>query len=150
MENAENYRPTTDNNSDNTVEGTRAPSVKRRYNLSLLSDEDINTAIALYEEVGSITIEKNRVIFKLQRNNEEANVYFEENFFSRSARNIDTMFRIVKQYFDDGNLVELHCVGNVEKRNGDLCLVINEQSHIRINQMTIERFTLIVSNPNLF
>jgi len=59
------------------------------------------------------------------------------------------MFKIVKKYFDDGNPVELYCVGNVEKRNGNICLVINKQSHIRINKMTIERFALFISNPDL-
>jgi hypothetical protein len=146
----ENFRPTTDNNADTTEEGKRAPSVKRRYNLSLLNEDDINTATALYEEVDSISIEANRVILKLKRNDKEANVYFEENFFSNSARNIDSMFKIVKNFIDDGNLVELYCVGNVERRNGNICLVINKQSHIRINKMTIERFTLFISNPILF
>ncbi|MCK2017952.1 hypothetical protein ACDZ29_23310 [Peribacillus sp. RS7] len=146
----ENIRPTTDNNADTTVEGLRAPSVKRRYNLALLSEDDINTATALYEEVDTISIEENRVIFKLKRNNKEANIYFEENFFNNSARNIDSMFAIVKKYFDDGNTVELYCVGNVERRNGNICLVINKQSHIRINKMTIERFTFNITNPDLF
>lgn len=145
----ENIRPTTDNNADTTVEGKRAPSVKRRYNVSLLSEDDINTATALYEEVDSIFIEENRVIFKLRRNNNEANVYFEENFFNNSDRNIDSMFNTVKKFHDDGNSVELYCVGNVEKRNGNICLVINKQSHIRINKMTIERFTFVVNNPDL-
>jgi hypothetical protein len=116
----------------------------------LLNEDDINTATALYEEVDSISIEVNRVILKLKRNDKEANVYFEENFFSNSARNIDSMFKIVKNFIDDGNLVELYCVGNVERRNGNICLVINKQSHIRINKMTIERFTLFISNPILF
>jgi len=64
-----NIRPSTDNNADTVEEGRRAPSVKRRYNLSLLIEDDINTATALYEEVDSINIENNRVIFKLKRNN---------------------------------------------------------------------------------
>ncbi|UYG95334.1 hypothetical protein [Cytobacillus firmus] len=145
----ENIRPTTDKNVETTEEGRRAPSVKRRYNLSLLSEDDINTATALYEEVDSISIEDNRVIFKLKRNDKEANVYFEENFFNNSARNIDSMFKIVKKFFDDGNSVDLYCVGNVERRNGNICLVINKQSHIRINKMTIERFTFSITNPNL-
>jgi hypothetical protein len=89
----ENIRPTTDNNADTTEEGKRAPSVKRRYNLSLLNEDDINTATALYEEVDSISIEDKRVIFKLKRNDKEANVYFEENFFNNSDRNVDSMFK---------------------------------------------------------
>lgn len=149
LEPTENTRPTTDSNADTTEEGKRAPSVKRRYNLSLLSEDDINTATGLYEEVDSISIEDNRVIFKLSRNDKEANVYFEENFFNNSARNIDSMFKIVKKYHDDGNSVELYCVGNVERRNGIICLVINKQSHIKINKMTIERFTFNITNPDL-
>lgn len=43
-----------------------------------------------------------------------------------------------------------YCVGNVEKRNGNICLVINKQSHIRFNKMTIERFTFKITNPELF
>lgn len=146
---AENVRPTTDTNADSIEEGKRAPSVKRRYNISLLSEDDINTATALYEEINNISIEENRVIVELKRNDKEANVYFEENFFNNSARNIDSMFEIVKKHLDDGNSIELYCVGNVEKRNGEICLVINKQNHIRINKMTIERFTFNITNPDL-
>ncbi|MCM3154480.1 hypothetical protein ABE056_19140 [Priestia aryabhattai] len=145
----ENLRPTTGNNVDTPLEGKRAPRVKRRYNLSLLSEDDINTATALYEEVDAISIEEKRVMFRLQRNNKEANVYFEENFFNNSATNIDSMFKTVKRYLSDGNLVELYCVGNVERRNNNICLVVNKQSHIRINKMTIEKFTFNISNPDL-
>lgn len=62
----------------------------------MLNEDDINTATALYEKVSSINIEENRAIFKLKRNNKEANIYFEENFFNNSARNIDSMFKVVK------------------------------------------------------
>ncbi|MBP2243133.1 hypothetical protein J2Z40_003721 [Cytobacillus eiseniae] len=146
----ENVRPTTDINSDTIEEGKRAPSVKRRYSISLLSEDDIHTATALYERVENINIEKSRVIVKLKRINREANVYFEENFFNNSARNINSMFEIVKKHHDSGNPVELYCVGNVEKRNGNICLVVNKQSHIRFNKMTIERFTFKITNPELF
>lgn len=146
---AENARPTTDTNADTIEKGNRAPSVKRRYNISLLSEDDINTATALYEEIDNISIEENRIIIKLKRNNKEANVYLEENFFNNSARNIDSMFEIVKKHLDVGNSLELYCVGNVEKRNHKICLVINKQSHIRINKMTIDRFTLNITNPDL-
>ncbi|MEI4602783.1 hypothetical protein WAG19_12730 [Bacillus cereus] len=146
----DNIRPTTDNNATTTEEGKRAPSVKRRYNLSLLNEDDINTATALYEKVSSINIEENRAIFKLKRNNKEANVYFEENFFNNSARNIDSMFKVVKKHLDAGNVIELYCVGNVERRNGDICLTVNKQSHIRINKLPVARFVFSISNPDLF
>ena len=146
---AENVRSTTDTNAETVEEGKRAPSVKRRYSISLLSEDDIGTATALFEKIDNISIEENRVIVKLKRNNKEANVYFEENFFNNSARNVDSMFEVTKKYLDAGNTVELYCVGNVERRNGNICLVINKQNHIRINKMTIERFTFIVTNPDL-
>lgn len=145
----DNIRPTTDKNTETTEEGKRAPSVKRRHSISLLSEADINTATALHEEVESISIKQNRVIFKLTKNEKEANVYFEENFFENSVKNIDKMFETVKRYLDGGNSVSLDCVGNVEKRNDKICLVINGQGHIRINKMTIERFTFVINNPDL-
>jgi hypothetical protein len=145
----ENIIPTTDKSADTLEEGKRAPNVKRRYSISFLNEEDLGTATALHEEIASVNIEENRVIFMLKRNEKETNVYFEESFFANSARNIRSMFNIVKRSLDEGNHLVLDCVGNVERRDGNISLVITGQNHIRINKMTIERFTFVYTNPEL-
>lgn len=136
----EDVRPTTGKDADETAEGKRAPSVKRRHSISFLTEDDLETAVALHENIASISIEENRIIILLKKNNKKTKVYFEENFFANSARNIGSMFEVVKKSFDNGNVLALYCVGNVERRSGELCLVINGQSHIRINKMTIQNF----------
>jgi hypothetical protein len=146
---SENVRPTTDRNAEIIEEGKRAPSVKRRHSVSFLNDDDLGTATALHEKIDSITIDENRVIFLLKKNEKEAKVYFEESFFINSSRNIDNMFKVVKRIFDEGKSLTLYCVGNVEKRDGQICLVINAQSHIRINKVPIAKFVFDNSNPGL-
>lgn len=147
---SQNIIPTTDKDADILGEGTRAPSVKRRFSISFLSEEDIGTATALQEKIENITIDDNRVIVLLQKNELKTNVYFEESFFVNSARNIDTMFKVVEKVLKRGDLVTLSCVGNVERRAGEISLVVNGQNHIRINKKPIEVFTFNHANPNLF
>ncbi|MEW4130399.1 hypothetical protein [Bacillus cereus group sp. BfR-BA-01399] len=136
----EDIRPTTGKAADEKTEGKRAPSVKRRHSISFLTEDDLGTAVALHENIASISIEENRIIILLKKKNKETKVYFEENFFANSARNIGAMFEVVKKSYDNGNALALYGVGNVERRSGELCLVINGQSHIRINKMTIQNF----------
>ncbi|HDR8476712.1 TPA: hypothetical protein QC415_005760 [Bacillus cereus] len=136
----EDIRPSTGKDPDETAEKKRAPSVKRRHSISFLTEDDLETAVALHENISSISIEEKRIIILLKKNNKKTKVYFEENFFARSARNIGSMFEVVKKSFNNGNVLALYCVGNVERRGGELCLVINGQSHIRINKMTIQNF----------
>ena len=54
--------------------------------------------------------------------------------FAKSATNIGAMFEVVKRSFDNGDVLALDCVGTVERRGGELSLVIGGQSHIRINK----------------
>ncbi|BDC59914.1 hypothetical protein NC3_28740 [Bacillus altitudinis] len=142
--------PSTDGNAKTLKEGERAPRVKRRYSISFLNEDDIGIATALYENIQDIQIENNRVTITLKKNNKETKVYLEENFFRNSAFNIESMLKNIKGYLDSKNALELYCVGNVEKRNGVLCLVVNKQNHIRVNKLTIERLNLFITNPELF
>ncbi|MCU5471359.1 hypothetical protein JOY40_01055 [Bacillus tropicus] len=137
---SEDIRPTTVKDADETLEGKRAPSVKRRHSISFLSEEDLGTAIALHENIASISIEEKRVVILLRKNTKETKVYFEEAFFAKSATNISAMFEVVKRSFDNGDVLALDCVGTVETRGGELSLVIGGQSHIRINKKTIQNF----------
>jgi hypothetical protein len=145
----QNIKPTTDRDTETIEEGKRAPNVKKRHSISSLSEDDLGTATALHENIFSISIQENRVIFVLKKNEKETKVYFEESFFVNSVRNIDRMFDIVKGSLEEGNYLKLYCVGNVERRDGEICLIINSQNHFRINKMSIERFVFTTINPNL-
>ena len=144
----ENVRPSTDEQADVMGEGTRAPSVKRRFSIFDLNEDDIGTATALHENIKSINIMANRVIITLQNKGKEVNVYLEESFFASSSRNIDRMLIVVETALENGDSLTLECVGNVEERVGKLCIVLNGQNHLWINKKPIEVFTFNYTNPN--
>lgn len=147
----ENIVATTSNNVDRLEEGKRAPSVKRRFNISNITESDIKTAQAVYGKVIQIIIEEeNRAIFTLDNGLMTMNVYFEESFFENSSRNIGSLIKVVKAALEEGNDIHFFCIGNIEMRNGKLCIIINGQNNIRINEVTIEIFVHKYSNPHLF
>ncbi|PLR92043.1 hypothetical protein [Bacillus sp. T33-2] len=107
----------------------------------------MGTATAVHEKIFSIDIEQNRVVIQLKKNNKQTYVYFEESFFVNAARNVIGMFKIVEKARKNGEELSLASVGNVEKREGEICLVINPQRQIRINEMPIETFVFNYNNP---
>lgn len=146
--NSLNVLPTTDKSISGNVENSKEPPVKKRYSISDLNEEDLNTAIAIHDNILSIKIEVSRVVILLGKDRLKLNVFFEEDFFATAAKNIMNMFEVVNDALEQKQRLTLDCVGNVEKRNGDLSIVVTGQNHIRINQKTIERFTFEYSNPN--
>jgi hypothetical protein len=142
-------RPTTDGEAEKVEEGKRAPSVRQRHSILSLSEVDIGTANGLFGSIFSIEIAEKRIVVTLKENDKKTKLYFEEAFFVKAARNILAMFKVVKKNLDNGDSIDLYCVGNVERRNGELCLVINAQSHLRINKLTIEMYVFKSSNPEL-
>jgi len=145
----ENIIPSTDKNAEVTGEGTRAPSVKSRFSIFDLSEDDIKTALALHEKIESINIKEKRVIITLHKKNKRTNVYLEESFFSSSARNIDSMLKVVEIALAKGDPLSLECVGNIDRRAGELCILVNGQNHLWINKKPIAVFTFNYSRPNL-
>ncbi|WP_340002574.1 hypothetical protein [Oceanobacillus sp. FSL K6-0127] len=133
----ENVRPTTDNNIEKVGDGQRSPSIRKRHSILFLSENDLNTAVALHEKVVSIWVEKNRAKFLLKNNAKETYLYFEEEFFANSSTNIEQMLRVVKNNLDKGHEIMFDGVGNVEKRDEELCVIITNQKHFRINKFLI-------------
>ena len=133
-------RPSTSNDADYVTSGTRAPNVKRRFNIFDLKEEDIGNAIALIEKVQSIELFQKRAVISLQNNGKEVNVYLEEEFFATGYTNIHTILEVVEEAFTNGEELTLGCVGDVEKRNEELCLRVNGQTHLKINGQRIDKF----------
>lgn len=142
--------PTTNAEATPTEEGERAPSVRKRHSISSLSEDDIGNATALHEDISSIDIYENRAIFTLKKGSRETKVYFEQNFFENSSRNIGRMFGVLKDLLDDGKSLEIYGLGNIERRDGEICLVINSQEHIRINKQTIGKFIFDSTKRDMF
>ncbi|WP_252313958.1 hypothetical protein [Sinobaca sp. H24] len=64
-----NINPTTEGGKNDLKVGQRAPNVRKRHNIQLLSESDIGFTRAVYGIVQSIIIEKDRVIFKISSGN---------------------------------------------------------------------------------
>lgn len=47
------------------------------------------------------------------------------------------MLKVVKRNFDNGHELTLDGVVNVEKRDGELCVVITKQNNLYINRVPI-------------
>ncbi|WP_345240339.1 hypothetical protein [Pontibacillus salipaludis] len=139
-EDNERVTPTTSQDATPASEGERAPIVRKRHSISSLSEDDIGNATALHEKISSIQLGEKRAIFTLVKGSKRTKVYFEENYFENSPINAGRSFSVLKRLLDEGKLLYLYCVGNVERRKEEVCLVINKQSHIRINKQVIGKF----------
>lgn len=133
-------RPSTSNDAEFVASGTRAPNVKRRFNIFDLQENDIGKATALIERVSSIELSEKRGVIGLKNEDKEVNVYLEEEFFATGYTNIDTILKVVQEAFIDEEELTLGCVGDVVKRNGKLCLIVNGQTHLKINDKRIDKF----------
>lgn len=142
--------PTTDANASPSEEGERAPTVRKRHSVSALSEDDIGSATALYEGVTSIEMHDNRAIFLLEKGQTITKVYFEENFFVNSPTNIGNMFGVLEELLNKGYDLEFYGVGNVERRKGDICLVVNSYRHLRINRKSVGKFIFDSIDRDMF
>lgn len=133
-------RPSTDGNLMPLLSSSRAPNVKRKYGVVDLKEEDVGRATCLVEMIHSMELSENRVVIGLKNKDSKKKVYMEEGFFATAYANIDTMFSVIKEAVDTRESLKIYCVGNAEKRDGELCLVINDQKDIRINGKKIDVF----------
>ena len=140
-------RPSTNNDEQFQMEGKRAPNVRRRYSPNDISENDIGNAIGIRGRVLDIQLFDKRGIFTLQGNKDHFNLYFEEEFYSSAALNIDTTLKNLKQILERGTIFSLVCVGNVVKRRDEICIIVSSQNHLRIDNYTMEAY--IYKNNNL-
>lgn len=143
-------RPTTDKEADYQAEGTRAPRVKRRYSPDDIIEADVGIATGIVGTVASMQLFEKRAIISLKKRSGQFNIYLEEDFFSDAALNIDITLELLKDTISNNNDYLFFCVGNIEKRDNRLCMIVNSQNHIQINDLSIASFVFRNSNPKLF
>lgn len=142
--------PSTSDEADIIGEGTRAPVVKRRHNINDISEADVGTATAVTGNVIDVFIEHDRSIITLSKNNSLFKVYLDEVFFVNSHSNVIEMLKKLKDISANEKTIRLECVGNIEKRNNQLCVSLTNQEHLRLNGLRIARFIFNYNNPQLF
>ncbi|ASF41321.1 hypothetical protein CEH05_19985 [Halobacillus halophilus] len=150
IENITSVNPSTDASASLTQEGERAPTVRKRHSVSALSEDDIGSATALYEEISSIEAYEKRAIFLLEKGNTSTKIYFEENFFANSPNNVERMFKVLKELLQEGFNLVFYGIGNVERRNNEVCLVVNSYRHLRVNKKSIGKFILDTTKRDMF
>ncbi|MCT4799416.1 hypothetical protein ACFO4U_06825 [Exiguobacterium profundum] len=133
-------RPSTNNDEQYQIEGKRAPNVRRRYSPNDISESDIGNAIGIIGNMLDIQLFDKRCIFTLKGRNNRFNLYFEEEFYSSAALNIDTTLKSLKQILDRGTTISLACVGNVVKRRDEICMIVSNPNHIRVDNYTMEAY----------
>jgi len=139
-------RPTTDKEAEYQAEGTKAPRVRRRYNPNDINEADIGTATGIAGTIVRMQLFEKRSIIALKKNNGYFNIYLEEDFFSDAALNIDTILKVLKDTIQNNEDYTLLCVGNIENRDNSLCMVVNNQNHIRINAHSMGSFIFSTNN----
>ncbi|MMZ52187.1 hypothetical protein D1872_139440 [compost metagenome] len=136
-----NINPTTGEGDDLPKEVKRAPNVRKRHNIQLLSESDVGFTRAVYGIVKSISITENRVVISLSSKGKKCKVYFEEAFFSKAAINIIDMFKNVERFITKGSKLGLACIGQVAKRDEEYQLLINNQNDFTLNDYKIQVFS---------
>lgn len=142
-------RPSTDNEAEYQAEGTRAPSVRRRYSPEDITEGDIGTATGLTGNVVEMELFEKRSIIALKKRAGYLKIYLEEDFFSDASLNISRMLKTLKNIMQNKNDFSIYCVGNIERRGDELCMVVSSQNHIRIDKYSIESFIFMHNNPKL-
>lgn len=134
--------PTTAEVTETHGEVKRAPSVKKRSSVQLLSESDVGYTRGVHGNVRDISIKKDQVVMEISSKKKKCKVYFEEEFFANAVVNILGMLRNAKQYFSEGWELQISCVGEVEKRGEEFRLVVNKQNNFRLNGDPIGVFSL--------
>ncbi|WP_046181186.1 hypothetical protein [Domibacillus tundrae] len=145
-----NINPTTGKEGDD-IRGDllRAPSVKRRFDIQLLSDSDVGYTRAVYGIIDAITIANRHVIITLSSNKKKCNLYFEEAFFADAATNAIGMFKNVEDSLSKDIVLKFSGVGEVVKRNGGIHVVISHQNHFKLNNYRLPLFSFKYLNGKL-
>lgn len=143
-------RPSTNNDAEYQATGTRAPSVRRRFDPSDVTEGDINNAVGLTGNVVAIQLFERRAIIVLKKRDSLFNVYLEEDFYSDSTLNLDTTLEALKRIKNEGTDFSFFGVGNIERRENGLCMLLSSQNHIYINGYKLEVFIYRHNNPRLF
>lgn len=133
--------PTTAEVTETHGEIKRAPSVRKRSNIQLLSEGDVGYTRAVNGYVRNISIKRDRVVMEISSKKKKCKVYFEEEFFAHAVVNILGMLQNAKEYLSQGRELQITCVGEVEKRGEEFRLVVNKQHNFRLNGEPIAVFS---------
>ncbi|WP_342416862.1 hypothetical protein NST83_05385 [Paenibacillus sp. FSL R10-2782] len=121
--------------------GYKAPPVRRR-NLTLLNNDDIGFTRSLEDAtIEQIEIDDERVVFKVSNGQRHCNIYFEEFFFTNSPVNFLELLKQLKEIVDKSNLkFYFSCVGEVVKRDDSVHMLINRNTHFRVDDQYLPVF----------
>jgi len=132
--------PTTENENNIEKGIRRAPNVKKRHNIQLLDDNDVNFTRAVYGTIKLISISEKQVIISLSAKKKICNVYFEESFFADAPQNMISMFRTVEKYLSMDTNLGISCIGKVFKMNNQFNLVVSNHNNFTLNGFPIAKF----------
>jgi hypothetical protein len=125
---------------EETLEG-RAPNVRKRHSIHLLSDNDIGFTRGIYGPIESIDILDKRILITLSDRDTRCIVHFEEVFFENAARNISSMFKVLERAINKDKSLEFTGLGIITKdAEGLFNIAINEQNAFKINNQQIAVF----------
>lgn len=133
-------RPSTSNDAEYQAEGTRAPSIRRRYSPEDITENDIESANGITGDIVKIELFEKRAIISLKKNQGNLNIYLEEDFYSDATLNINTTLAALSNILQKGNPLKLYCVGDVKKRGDEICVVVSNQKNITIFGYSMESF----------
>ncbi|KZE63281.1 hypothetical protein AWM68_15925 [Fictibacillus phosphorivorans] len=125
---------------EETLEG-RAPNVRKRHSIHLLSDNDIGFTRVIYGFIESIDISDKRILITLYDRDTRCIVHLEEVFFENAARNISSMFKVLERAINKDKSLEFTGLGIITKdAEGLFNIAINEQNAFKINNQKIAVF----------
>jgi hypothetical protein len=154
VENKENFQSTqrtsatTFEGEDNSQGEYRAPSVRKKHNIHLISEDDIGYTRAVYGIVNKVELSTEKVSIELTFKNKKCNIHFEEAFFATSANNIINLFENLKTLVSKGLEIEFTGIGEIVRRDNSIDMIVFNQDHFKLNNNTIFVFSHLQSNTN--
>jgi hypothetical protein len=118
----------------------KAPSVRRR-NLQLLNQDDVGFTRSLYANITHVALDEKRAVFSISDGKKTCNIYFEESFFTSAPSNFMGRFISLKNIVATDSNILFIGVGQVEKRDEEIHMVINHHKHFSVGGSYISIFT---------
>lgn len=118
----------------------KSKSVRKRT-LTLLNESDIGYTRALWDvTIDSVDVSEQRVILNVSNRKKACLIYLEEAFFVNSPVNFIERLKGLSDVVTKDKLIHFSCVGNVEKREGEVCMIVDKHSSFRIEDAPLLTF----------
>lgn len=118
----------------------KSKSVRKRT-LTLLNESDIGYTRALWDvTIDSVDVNEKRVVLKVSNRRKSCLIYLEEAFFVNSPVNFVDRLKGLSDVVNKDKSVYFSCVGSVEKREGEVCMIVDKHSSFRVEDVPLLNF----------